>query len=98
MWRMKSVLLMALVLGASMLAAPVASAADELVVKSCQDLMAMAEAYQQDLKTIETVLGSAIDGGDMERIRSFKLKPAAVKKKLDLVLKAIEVKECVKPR
>ncbi|MBI4964299.1 MAG: hypothetical protein HY913_13560 [Desulfomonile tiedjei] len=71
------------------------SFADELVVKKCSELVRMAHNCQEDLKTVDTVLGSAIDAGTMDRIRNYKLKKSVVKKQLDSVLKAIEIKGCV---
>ena len=75
----------------------IAIAQDLLEVK-CGELMRMAETYQQDLETVDTVLGSALDGGDMDRIRSYKLKKGAVKKQLDSVLQAIDLKGCARGR
>ena len=37
------------------------SLSEDLVTKSCQELIGLAQGYQQDLKTVDTVLGSAID-------------------------------------
>jgi hypothetical protein len=72
-----------------------ASSADELVVKSCSELIRMAQVYQEDLKTVDTVLGAAIDGGNMDQIKSYKLRKGAVKKQLQSVMKAIDLKGCV---
>jgi hypothetical protein len=72
--------------------------AEELVVKKCSELVRMAENYQADLKTVDTVLGSAIDAGTMDRIKNYKLKKSVVKKQLDSVLKAIEIKGCTAER
>jgi hypothetical protein len=74
------------------------SPADDLIVKSCSELIRMAQVYQEDLKTVNMVLGSAIDAGNMDRIKSYKLKKGAVKKQLDSVMKAIDLKGCVKKR
>ncbi len=73
---------------------PVKLNAEELVVKSCAELINMATTLRDDLKTVDTVLGYAIDAGNLERIRNYKLKRAAAKKSLESVLKAIEIKEC----
>ncbi len=81
----------------TLLVSNIAVAQDLLEVK-CGELMRMAETYQQDLRTVDTVLGSAIDGGDMDRIRSYKLKKGAVKKQLDSVLQALDLKGCAKGR
>lgn len=74
------------------------SIAQDLLANKCEELMRMADTYQQDLKTVDTVLGSALDGGDMDRIRSYKLRKGVVKKQLDSVLKAIELKGCARTR
>jgi hypothetical protein len=72
--------------------------AQDLLETKCGELMRMAETYQQDLRTVDAVLGAAIDGGDMDRIRSYKLRKGAVKSQLDSVLKAIDLKGCAKGR
>lgn len=69
--------------------------ADDLVVKSCQELIGLAQGYQQDLKTVDTILGSAIDAGNLERIRSYKLKKGAVTKQLRAVMSAIQARGCL---
>lgn len=71
---------------------------DELVVKSCSELMRLADSYRDDYKAADLVLGSAIDMGDMERVKNYKIKRAAAKKKLELVVQSLEIKGCVKPR
>ncbi|MDQ1239313.1 MAG: hypothetical protein QG577_1499 [Thermodesulfobacteriota bacterium] len=73
---------------------PCLSLAEELVVKPCSELIRMAGNYQEDLKTVDTMLGVAIDAGDLDKIRVYKLKKAAVQKDLDALLKAIDIKEC----
>jgi hypothetical protein len=75
-----------------------ASHAEDLIVKSCAELIRMAQVYQEDLKTVDTVLGSAIDAGNMDQIKSYKLKKGAVKKQLESVMKAIDLKGCVTKR
>jgi hypothetical protein len=77
--------------------ASIAVAQDLLEVK-CGELMRMANTYQQDLKTVDTVLGSALDAGDMDRIKSYKLRKGVVKKQLDSVLQAIDLKGCARAR
>lgn len=72
--------------------------AEDLTAKGCQELMRMAQTYEQDLKTVNTVLGSAIDGGNLDRIRSYKLKRAEVQRRLNSVLRVIDLKECVRKR
>jgi hypothetical protein len=75
-----------------MAAAP--SFSENLAVKSCAELVRMAQSYQQDLKTVDTVLGSAIDAGNLDRIRSYKLRKATVKRQLKSVLRTIDLKNC----
>jgi hypothetical protein len=70
--------------------------AEDLIVKDCQELMRMAKNYQEDLKTVDTVLGSAIDAGGIDRIKNYQLKKSAVKKQLESVLRAIDLKGCVR--
>ncbi len=72
--------------------------AQDLLANKCEELVRMADTYQQDLKTVDTVLGSAIDSGDMDRIRSYKLKKGMAKKQLDSVLQAIDLKGCARAR
>lgn len=72
-----------------------ASPTEDLIVKNCTELIRMAQVYQEDLKTVDTVLGSAIDAGNMDRIKNYKLKKRAVRKQLDSVMKAIDIKGCV---
>lgn len=75
-----------------------AARADDLVVKSCPELLRLADSCKDDLKTADTVLGSAIEMGSVDQIRNYKLKKQAAKKQLDSVVKALELKGCVKPR
>ncbi len=75
-----------------------ASSTEDLVVKNCTELIRMAQVYQEDLKTVDTVLGSAIDAGNMDRIKNYKLKKRAVRKQLESVMKAIDIKDCVTAR
>jgi hypothetical protein len=75
-----------------------ASLAEDLVVKDCTELMRLAETREADLKTVDTVLGSAIEAGNLERIRNYKLRKAAARVHLDAVLKAIEIKGCTKTK
>ena len=72
--------------------------AEDLTAKGCDELLRMAQTYEQDLKTVNTVLGSAIDGGNMDRIRNYKLKRAEVQRRLKSVLRVIDLKECVLKR
>jgi hypothetical protein len=73
------------------------SFARDLATKSCAELVRMAQSYQQDLKTVDTMLGSAIDAGTMDRVRTFKLRKSNVKQQLKSVLKVIQIKECTEP-
>jgi hypothetical protein len=77
-------------------AAP-ALAQEELVVQPCSELIRLAANYEEDLKTVDIVLGAAIEAGDMDKIKIYKLRKAAVKKQLTAILKAIDIKDCVKP-
>lgn len=74
------------------------AAAEDLIVKDCRELMHMAKNYQEDLKTVDTVLGSAIEAGGIDRIKNYQLKKNAVRKQLDSVMRAIDLKGCVKQR
>jgi hypothetical protein len=81
----------------TLVGANIAVAQDLFEVK-CAELMRMSENYQLDLRTVDAMLGAALDGGDMDRIKSYKLKKGAVKKQLDSVLQAIDLKGCAKSR
>lgn len=72
--------------------------AEDLLAKDCAELIRLAQGYQQDLKTIDTVLGSAIDSGNMTQIKNYKLKKGAAQKQLESIMKAISVKGCVAGR
>ncbi len=69
---------------------------EDLLAKGCEELIRTAENYQQDLKTVETMLGSALDAGNMDRIKNYKLRKAAVKQRLESVMRAIDARGCVK--
>ncbi len=71
---------------------------EELVIKNCQELMRLAQNYNEDMQTFNTILGVAIDSGSMDRVRNYKLKKSEVKQKLESVMKALEIKGCVKPK
>jgi len=75
-----------------------ASVTDELVVKDCSELLRMAQSLQDDVKTIDTVLGSAIEVGNMTTIQNYKMKKAGVQNQLQSVLKAIGIRSCVKSK
>jgi len=72
------------------------SHSQELLVKNCSELITMAQTLEADLKTVDTILGSAIQAGNMVQIRKYKLKRAAVQKDLNSVLSAINYKSCTK--
>jgi hypothetical protein len=75
-----------------------AAVSEELVITSCADLMRMADSCRDDMKTADTVLGSAIDAGSLEMIKGYKLRKEAAKKRLESVVKALELKGCVKSK
>jgi hypothetical protein len=68
----------------------------ELITRPCPELIRIAERYQEDLKTINTILGSAIEAGSIHRIKNYKLRKDATKQQLESVLEAIEARGCVK--
>jgi hypothetical protein len=72
--------------------------ADDLLRKNCPQLVRIAENYQTDLKTVETVLSSAIDAGNLDRIKNYKLRRAVIKQQLDEALRALDAKGCAKTR
>jgi hypothetical protein len=79
-------------------AGPGLSADNDVLSKDCRELLRLAEIYQEDLKTVDTVLGAALDSGSIERIKSYKLKKGAVRKQLEAVLQAVDLRGCVKNR
>lgn len=95
MTRCYRVLFSTIALSATIFLSASPSFSEELVVKSCQELIGLAENCRQDLRTVGAMLGSAVDFGDIQRIRNYKMKRAAVQKRLQSVLKALEIKECV---
>jgi len=66
--------------------------------KSCPELIRMAQNYQQDIKTVDIVLGSAIDAVSLEMIRSYKLTKGTMKRQLESVMREIEHKGCLAKR
>ena len=72
--------------------------ATDLLSKKCSELVKSAQTFQDDLKTVDMVLGSAISAGTMARIKKYKLRKAQIGKHLSSVMKAIEVKGCVKSK
>lgn len=85
-----------LILACSLIVFSAPCYSDDLVVKSCTELVRMAENYQEDLKTVDTMLGSAIEGGSIERVKNYKLRRGVIKQQLELVLKAVEARGCIK--
>ncbi|MGC8660403.1 MAG: hypothetical protein ACP5U1_15160 [Desulfomonilaceae bacterium] len=73
-----------------------ASYPDDLLTKNCNELITMAQTLETDLKTVDTVLGTAIQAGAMDTIVKYKLKKATIVKNLQSVLNAMDVKSCVK--
>ncbi len=88
------------ILGMMCFSATVAAAApdQELIMKSCPELMRMSQTYQEDLRTVDIVLGSALENGAMDRIRTYKMKKSAARKNVEEVNRALELKGCVKRR
>lgn len=72
--------------------------AADLIQKSCDELISTAQSYREDIRTVDTVLGAAIDAGSLERIKSYKLRKNALKSQLEAVLKTIEVKGCARDK
>ena len=72
------------------------SYSQELLTKNCTELITLAQTLEADLKTVDTVLGTAIKAGAMDTIVKYKLKKATVVKNLQSVLTAIDVKSCIK--
>ena len=72
--------------------------AQDLLETQCPVLMRMAETYQQDLKAVDTLLQAALESGDMDRIKNYKLKKGVVQKQLNSVLSAIDTKGCAKAK
>jgi len=72
--------------------------AQDLLETQCPVLMRMAETYQQDLKAVDTLLQAAIESGDMDRIKNYKLKKGVVQKQLNSILSAIDTKGCAKAK
>ncbi len=69
--------------------------ADDLGAKSCPELLRMAKECEADLKTVDIVLGAAIDAGNMDRIKSYKLRKGSSIKLRDQVMNAIKFKGCL---
>jgi hypothetical protein len=70
--------------------------ASDLWPKSCEELMRIADNCQQDIKTVDIVLGSAIDAGSLDRVKMFKIRKEALKKQLDDILNVIGSKDCLR--
>jgi hypothetical protein len=71
---------------------------EDLVVRGCPDLLRLADSCRDDVKTADMVLGSVIDAGSIDMIKNYKLRKQAAQKQLESVLKALDLKGCVKPR
>ncbi len=95
MLRERAFTLVVFVLLSLSLCAPCMAGSIDLLQRSCSELIRMAESFQDDEKIVNTVLGSAIDSGSMQNVKKYKLKKAAVKKNLNQIMKAIEIKGCV---
>jgi hypothetical protein len=76
------------------LACSIAAASDPLTL-TCSELVRSAQSIQDDLKTVDMVLGSAISAGTMSRVKKYKLRKAEIEKKLSTIMRAIDVKGCV---
>lgn len=72
--------------------------ASDLLQKSCDELIRTAQSYREDIKTVDIVLGAAIDAGNLERIKSYKLRKNALKSQLETVLKAVDLKDCARDK
>ncbi len=66
-----------------------------LECKSCTQLITLAKQHQQDLRTINAALGSALAGGNLDMAKSYKLTRASVTREAQLVMNAIEIKGCL---
>jgi hypothetical protein len=86
----------AVTLAVAILFGSIPAYAEDLFSKSCFELVRLAENYQTDLKTIETVLGSAIDAGNLDRIKNYKLRRSVIKQQLTSTMRAIEAKGCAR--
>ena len=77
--------------------APYAQAAD-LGGKTCTELLRLSRQCQDDLRTVDTVIGAAVDAGNMDTIRNYKMKRGAMLKERDEIMNAIKFKGCVQPK
>jgi hypothetical protein len=73
-------------------------AAEDLGSKTCPELLRLAKECEQDLKTVDTVLGAAIDAGNMDSVRNYKLKRSAMVKERENIMSAIKFKQCLKSK
>lgn len=88
---------MALCLLAALFSASSASAiSEELIVKTCPELMRMAQNLQEDLKTADIMLGSALESGSMTNVKNYKMRKETANKQLQSVLQAINIRGCSK--
>jgi len=94
----KGILTWVLIAGALTICFANTLGAQDLLETQCPVLMRMAETYQQDLKAVDTLLQAAIESGDMDRIKNYKLKKGVVQKQLNSILSAIDTKGCAKAK
>ncbi len=69
--------------------------ADDLGGKSCPELVRMAKECEADLKTVDMVLGAAIDAGNMDKIKGYKMRKATSVKLRNQIMSAIKFKGCL---
>ncbi|MEW6350566.1 MAG: hypothetical protein AB1646_15995 [Thermodesulfobacteriota bacterium] len=72
--------------------------ADDLGGKSCEELLRLAKECEADLKTVEIVLGAAIDAGNMDKIKSYKMRRGTSIKMRNQIMSAIRFKGCLPTR
>jgi predicted dithiol-disulfide oxidoreductase (DUF899 family) len=72
------------------------ASAECLDCEKCSQLIRLAQKHQQDLKAVSMVLGSAVESGSLERIRAYKLRKGSTRRELDKVMRAIELRGCLK--
>ncbi len=72
--------------------------AEDLGGKTCNELLRLSRQCQDDLRTVDMVIGAAVDAGNMDTIRNYKMKRGAMLKERDQIMSAIKFKACVQPR
>jgi hypothetical protein len=72
--------------------------AEDLGGKTCPELLRLAKECEQDLRTVDTVLGAAIDAGNMDTVRNYKLKRSTMVKERESIMSAIKFKQCLKSK